>query len=141
LITGSGNLKLNGTNVGVYSTSVAVTPLTTSNLAINGVYSGVYPYAREQAGSADIVTAGGNVTVGAGNVLVTARSWYNLGDGITTVTDGTGYNGAITNAVLFLKQATANNLIVASIPDLLITEDAINTLTTESGDQISEEDF
>jgi phospholipase/lecithinase/hemolysin len=64
-----------------------------------------------------------------------------LGDGITTVTDGTGYNGAITNAVLFLKQATANNLIVASIPDLLITEDAINTLTTESGDQISEEDF
>jgi hypothetical protein len=139
LITGSGNLKLNGTNVGVYSTSVAVTPLTTSNLAINGVYSGVYPYARQQAGSADIVTAGGNVTVGAGNILITARSWYNLGTA-NIATDGTGFDGAITNAVLFLKQATANNLIVASIPDELVTEDAINTLTTEDGNTIIEED-
>ena len=140
LITGSGNLRLNGSNVGVYPTSVAVTPLTTSNLAINGIYSGVYPYAREQAGSADIVTAGGNVTVGSGNILITAQSWYNLGDGITTVTDGTGYNGSITNAVLFLKQATANNLIVSSISDDLVTEDAINTLTTEDGNTIIEED-
>jgi hypothetical protein len=139
LITGLGNLKLNGSNVGVYSTSVGVTPLTTSNLAINGVYSGVYPYAKEQAGSADIVTAGGNVTVGAGNVLITARSWYNLG-AANIATDGTGFNGAITNAVLFLKQATANNLIVASIPDELATEDAINTLTTEDGNTIIEED-
>ena len=138
LITGSGNLKLNGSNVGVYSTSVGVTPLTTSNLAINGVYSGVYPYAREQAGSADIVTAGGNVTVGAGNILITTPTWYNW---IVNVgTDETGFNGAITNAVLFLKQATANNLIVASIPDALATEDAINTLTTEDGNTIIEED-
>jgi hypothetical protein len=139
LITGVGNLRLNGSNVGVYPTSVGVTPLTTSNLAINGVYSGIYPYARQQAGSADIVTAGGNVTVGAGNVLITARSWYNLGSA-NIVTDGTGFNGAITNAVLFLKQATANNLIVASIPDELATEDAINTLTTEDGNTIIEED-
>jgi hypothetical protein len=139
LITGSGNLKLNGSNVGVYSTSVGVTPLTTSNLAINGVYSGVYPYARQQAGSADIVTAGGNVTVGAGNILITARSWYNLGTA-NIATDGAGFDGAITNAVLFLKQATANNLIVASIPDELVTEDAINTLTTENGNTIIEED-
>jgi hypothetical protein len=138
LIAGSGNLKLNGSNVGVYPTSVGVVPLTTSNLAINGVYSGVYPYAREQAGSTDIVTAGGNITVGAGNVLITARSWYNLGSNIAT--DSTGFNGAITNAVLFLKQATANNLIVSSIPDELVTEDAINTLTTENGNTIIEED-
>jgi hypothetical protein len=138
LITGVGNLKLNDSNIGVYPTSVGVTPLTTSNLAINGVYSGVYPYAREQAGSADIVTAGGNVTVGAGNVLITARSWYNLGANIAT--DSTGFNGAITNAVLFLKQATANNLIVSSISDELVTEDAINTLTTEDGNTIIEED-
>jgi hypothetical protein len=141
LITGVGNLRLNGSNVGVYPTSVGVTPLTTSNLAINGVYSGVYPYAREQAGyNVSIVSEGGNVTVGTGNVLITARSWYNLGDGITTVTDSTGFNGAITNAVLFLKQATANNLIVASISDDLVTEDAINTLTTEDGNTIIEED-
>jgi hypothetical protein len=139
LITGLGNLKLNDSNVGVYPTSVGVTPLTTANLAINGIYSGVYPYARQQAGSADIVTAGGNVTVGAGNVLITARSWYNLG-AANVATDGTGFNGAITNAVLFLKQATANNLIVASIPDELATEDAINTLTTEDGNTIIEED-
>jgi hypothetical protein len=138
LITGTGNLRLNGSNVGVYPTSVGVTPLTTSNLAINGVYSGVYPYARQQAGTADIVTAGGNVTVGAGNVLITVRSWYNLGANIAT--DSTGFNGAITSAVLFLKQATANNLIVASIPDELATEDAINTLTTEDGNTIIEED-
>ena len=63
-----------------------------------------------------------------------------MGDGINTVTDGTGYNGSITNAVLFLKQATANNLIVASIPDELATEDAINTLTTETDDEIYTED-
>jgi hypothetical protein len=43
--------------------------------------------------------------------------------------------------VNFLKECYADNLVVALIPDLLITEDAINTLTTESGDQISEEDF
>ena len=139
LITGLGNLRLNGSNISVYPTSVGVTPLTTSNLAINGIYSGVYPYARQQAGSADIVTVGGNVTVGAGNVLITAQSWYNLG-AANIATDGTGFNGAITNAVLFLKQATANNLIVASIPDELATEDAINTLTTEDENTIIEED-
>jgi hypothetical protein len=139
LITGVGNLRLNGSNVGVYPTSVGVTPLTTSNLAINGVYSGVYPYAREQAGyNVSIVSEGGNVTVGAGNVLTTVQSWYNLGSGHAT--DSTGFNGAITNAVLFLKQATANNLIVASISDDLVTEDAINTLTTEDGNTIIEED-
>jgi hypothetical protein len=147
LIAGSGNLKLNGSNVGVYPTSVGVVPLTTSNLAINGVYSGVYPYAREQAGNTypdfDRITgwgvnSSGNITVGAGNVLITARSWYNLGANIAT--DSTGFNGATTNAVLFLKQATANNLIVSSIPDELVTEDAINTLTTENGNTIIEED-
>ena len=82
--------------------------------------------------------AGGNVTVGAGNVLITTPTWYNW---IVNVgTDETGFNGSITNAVLFLKQATANNLIVASIPDELVTEDAINTLTTEDGNTIIEED-
>jgi hypothetical protein len=138
LITGLGNLKLNGSNVGVYPTSVGTNPVVTSNLAINGNYSNVYPYARQQAGSADIVSVGGNVTVGAGNVLIRANIWYNLGSGAAT--DGTGFNGAITNAVLFLKDATANNLVVAGTSDELSTEDTINTITTEDGRKIIEED-
>jgi hypothetical protein len=36
--------------------------------------------------------------------------------------------------------ATANNLIGSSISDDLVTEDAINTLTTEDGNTIIEED-
>ena len=101
LITGLGNLRLNGSNVGVYPTSVAIAPLTTSNLAINGVYSGVYPYAREQAGLVDI---SGASVVKAGNILTTAQSWYTLGT--TTATDGSGFNGATSPAVNFLKAAT-----------------------------------
>ena len=138
LITGLGNLKLNGSNVGVYPTSVGTNPVVTSNLAINGNYSNVYPYARQQAGSADIVSVGGNVTVGAGNVLIRANIWYNLGSGAAT--DGTGFTGAITNAVLFLKDALANNLVVAGTSDELSTEDTINTITTEDGRKIIEED-
>jgi hypothetical protein len=101
LITGSDNLKLNGSNVSVYPTSVAIAPMTTSNLAINGVYSGVYPYAREQAGLVDI---SGASIVKAGNVLTTAQSWYTLGT--TTATNGLGFDGATTSAVNFLKAAT-----------------------------------
>lgn len=108
LITGSGNFKLNGSNISVYPTNVAVTPISASNLAINGAYSGVYPYATEQAGSADLVSEGGNVTVGAGNVLITVHSWYNLGDGNITVTNGTGFTGANTAAVSFLKTSPAD---------------------------------
>ena len=79
----------------------------------------------------------GNVTVG-GNVLITATSWYNLGANIAT--DGAGFNGSVTDAVLFLKQAVADELVVSGIPDELVTEDAINTLTTENGQTIIEED-
>ena len=138
LIVGSGNLALNGSNLAVYPTSAGTNPVVTSNLIINGNYSNVYPYAREQAGSADIVSIGGNVTVGSGNVLIRANVWYNLGSGIAT--DGTGFTGAITNAVLFLKDAVANNLVVAGTPDELSTEDTINTMTTEDGQKIIEED-
>jgi len=40
---------------------------------------------------------------------------------------------------LFLKQATATNTVVAIIPDVLTTEDTLNTLITEDGKQILEE--
>lgn len=82
----------------------------------------------------------GNVTVD-GNVLITTTTWYNAGDGVTTSTDGTGFNGAVTDEVLFLKECTADDFLVAIIPDVLITEDAINTLTTEDGQPIIEEDL
>ena len=141
LITGTGNLKLNNSNVAVYPTSFAVNPVITSRLVINGTNTNIYPYARKQAGyNVNVVSKGGNVTIGAGNILITANIWYNAGDSITTVTDGTGFNGSITNAVLFLKQAVANELVVSIIPDVLVTEDAINTLTTEDGQLIIEED-
>jgi hypothetical protein len=140
LSLGAGNLAVNGTNVAVYPLTANVNPIIASNLAINGTYSSVYPFAREQAGyNVSIVAEGGNVTVGSGNVLITANIWYNAGSGVAT--DGTGFDGATTAAVNFLKECYADELLVALIPDLLITEDAINTLTTESGDQISEEDF
>jgi hypothetical protein len=41
--------------------------------------------------------------------------------------------------VLFLKQATATNTVVANVQDLLTTEDTVNILTTENGQQILEE--
>jgi hypothetical protein len=140
LSLGSGNLAVNGANVTVYPLTANVNPVITSNLAVNGTYSNVYPLAREQAGyNVSVVAEGGNVTVGSGNVLITANIWYNAGSGVAA--DGTGFDGATTSAVNFLKECYADDLLVALIPDLLITEDAINTLTTESGDQLSEEDF
>jgi hypothetical protein len=111
--------------------------LTTSNLAINGVYSGVYPYAREQAGSVDVVTAGGNVTVKAGNVLTTAQSWYNLG--ATTATDGTGFDGGTTDAILFLKGAyyATETVVLETAPANALTTESVNSiLSTENDDPI-----
>ena len=137
LITGLGNLKLNGSNVGVYPTSVAIAPLTTSNLAINGVYSGVYPYAREQAGSVDVVTAGGNVTVKAGNVLTTARSWYTVGT--STAADGLGFDGDNTAPILFLKGAyyATETVVLETAPAAALTTESVNSiLSTEYDDPL-----
>jgi hypothetical protein len=106
LSLGSGNLAVNGANVSVYPLTANVNPVITSNLAVNGTYRGVYPLAREQAGyNVNLVAEGGNVTVGSGNVLITANIWYNAGSGVAA--DGTGFNGATTTAVTFLKAAKA----------------------------------
>ena len=119
----------------------------TSNLAINGTYTGnifpvassivgnTYPYYDATVGYG--IDSDGNVTVLAGNVI-TSNVWYNLGSG--TASDGTGFEGTTTYAVQFLKDAPATALSVSSISEALGTEDAINTLTTESGDEIYEED-
>jgi hypothetical protein len=134
LMTGFGNLKLNDNNIGVYPTSVRVTPLPTSNLAINGVYSGVYPYAREQAGSVDIVTAGGNVTIGTGNVLTTARSWYTAGT--STATDGLGFEGDNTAPIVFLKGAyyATETVVLETAPDTAFTTEAVNSIISTEND-------
>lgn len=83
---------------------------------------------------------GQTYTFVAGQTYITSNVWYNSGSG-NIITDGTGLNGATTAPALFLKNQPAGNILVNSIPDILTTEDAINTLTTESGDQIIEEDL
>jgi hypothetical protein len=83
------------------------------------------------------IDADGNVAVLASNV-VTTNTWYNPGTGAAT--DGTGFEGATTFAVEFLKDSPATNLLASTVSDVLVTEDAINTISTESGDDIYEED-
>jgi hypothetical protein len=134
--------------------------VTLGNVAINGVHTvNVYPVSSNIAGyglsdNGAVLVQEQHLVSGTtgklsaklqgdliGNILTTANinHWYNNGDHITVSTDGTGFEGATTSAVMFLKSSPATNLIVATIADLLTTEDAINTLTTEDGQQILEE--
>jgi hypothetical protein len=118
-----------------------------SNIAINGVYSGnIYPISSTIAGFVGLTDGGNvNVTVSSSDVAVIKANtrlqqsnvWYNIG--ATTATDGTGFAGATTPSALFIKAelATLNSLSIKR--DELVTEDAINTLTTESGDELTEE--
>ena len=109
----------------------------TSNLAINGTYTGnIYPISSNIAGYN--INSIGNVLISANATLRTANVWYNIGAGAAT--DGTGFEGAITEAVLFLKAAPATNTVISTVSDEITTEDAINTLTTETGTRIIEED-
>jgi len=72
-------------------------------LIINGTSTGnVYPLSMTKAG---LVGTAGTVTIAANVTLITANVWQN--HGATTATDGTGFNGAITPQVLFLKNSTA----------------------------------
>jgi hypothetical protein len=118
-----------------------------SNIAINGTYtSNTYPISSVIAGFKGL-TDGGNVNVAVNGTSVAviqantrlqqSNVWYNLGTGVAT--DGTGFNGATTPAALFIKAkaATWNSTVIKR--DELVTEDAINTLTTESGVEITEE--
>jgi hypothetical protein len=71
-----------------------------------------------------------------GNAYVFANVLYNSGSG--TALDGTGLTGSITPGALFLK---ANTAPVTGVAQALTTEDAINTLTTESNIEIYTEDI
>lgn len=145
-----------GANVTVllvtYADSNRFNLTTQSNIAINGTAIGnTYPVSSTQDGYIGYIDTGnGNIEVtsnGTANVvanitLVTANinQWYNFGDGISTATDGLGFDGSTTEAVMFLKDAFADNLIITTVSDLLVTEDAVNTITTEDGHILVEED-
>ena len=119
--------------------------IATTNVAVNGSYTGnIYPTASNIAGFIGSTDAG-NVTVDASSTvtieanarLQQSNVWYNAG--ATTATDGTGLAGALTAPALFIKAELAILNATSIKPDELTTEDAINTLTTEDGTEITEE--
>jgi hypothetical protein len=141
-LTVNDNVAINGVDAEVYPRTVGVSTNLLSNIAINGNYTSnalafndaVYPLVDALAGKVD---ENGQVTVGANTTLTTSTVWQNAG--APGAIDGTGFEGAVTEQILFLKQATATNTVVASIQDLLTTEDTVNILITEDGQQILEE--
>jgi hypothetical protein len=76
------------------------------------------------------------ITVGTNNANVSV--WFNSGANVAT--DGTGFEGSTTAAVDFLKASTAGNIQIATVSEMIITEDAVNTITTEDGHILVEED-
>ena len=103
LVTGAGNIAINGVDSGIFPVTITTNPSAGSALLINGTSTGnVYPMSITLAG---LVNTTGTVTIAANVTLTTANVWYNVG--ATTATDGTGFNGAITPQVTFLKASTA----------------------------------
>ena len=108
------------------------------NIAINGIYTGnTYPTGSNIAGYN--IDSTGNVTITANTVLQTANIWLNHGAGNLIATDGTGLEGATTVPALFIKAELAILNATNIKQDILVTEDAINTLTTENGIELTEE--
>ena len=141
-----GNIAINGSNVAVYPTTITGNVTFNSEIIINGTSTGnVYPLSIVPVGrdnkrnnvAAPFVDIDGNLTIDANIELHTTNVWYNLGTGVAT--DGTGFDGATTDQVLFLKASTATNIVVTAIKDMITTEDAVNTLTTEDGNTIIED--
>jgi len=116
-----------------------------SNVALNGTYTGnIYPISSNLAGYIG-TTDNGNVIVSATEIatiksntpLQQSNIWLNLGANVAT--DGTGLLGAGTVPALFIKSELAILSATSIKPEILVTEDAINTLTTEDGNEIIEE--
>jgi hypothetical protein len=128
LSLGVGNISINGQDALVYPViSTVSTP--ESPLAINGILTAnVYPLNTRIQGN---ISATGTVSIAANTTLQTTTSWYNLGVGIPT--DTTGFEGAITAQVLFLKDKVATFNSEYTTPSQLGTEDGLNTLITEDG--------
>lgn len=126
-----GNLLINGIDSGYTAITVYADPISASNLAINGTYTvNVHPVSRIILGSVNQI---GNVTVGANATLATTNIWYNAGNGTTTNTDGAGFDGATTEQVNFLREYPATYTIG------IVSEDAVNILSTEDDEIIIEE--
>ena len=84
----------------------------------------------------DGVTAGSEVV--AEVTVQFANVWYNSGSG--TYVDGTGMTGSNTAATNFLRGYPITSSVIPGVSNALTTEDAINTLTTETDDEIYTED-
>jgi hypothetical protein len=113
-----------------------------SNVALNGTYTGnVYPISSNLAGYIGS-TDNGNVTVSTTEIatiksdtpLQQSNIWLNLGANVAT--DGTGLLGAGTVPALFIKSELAILSATSIKPEILMTEDAINKLTTEDDNEI-----
>ena len=136
LSLGTGNIiAINGSNVTIFPTNSNAVPVLSSNLTVKGSFTNVYPIARTLQGNVTPWVGGGNVTIGKGSILTQTNSWYSAG--ANTATDGRGFDGDTTSQILFLKAAYADGLF-DSLPDLIITEDAINTISTEDGTDLLE---
>ena len=124
-----GNIYINGTDANIRPITSGVDPVLTSNIAINGTYTGnVYPLQDNFIGY-DIDTTG-NTTIGSGNILVTANVWSNVS---ANVSAGIYERDTVSEQILFLKAEPATYTVG------IITENAVNILTTEDGDIIIEE--
>lgn len=129
LLDTAGNIYINGTDANIRPLTSGVDPVLTSNLAINGTYTGnVYPLINRFIGY-DIDTTG-NTTIGSGNILVTANVWSNVS---ANVSAGIYERDTVSEQILFLKAEPATYTVG------IITENAVNILTTEDGDIIIEE--
>lgn len=141
----AGNLVLVSYNNNYRFDVIAGNVVSNSNIAINGLYTGnIYPISSNIAGFIGLTDGGNvNVTVTTTDVAVisanTRLQQSNVWLSNTGLPDGTGLAGSTTTSSLFIKAkvATRNSLVIKR--DVLVTEDAINTLTTESGDEITEE--
>ena len=128
------NIKLNGNwlSGNVYPAAVFEANTGITNIAKNSAITAVYPLATKRTGYINGLDINGNITLPAGTMSVSSVSWYNVG--ANTATDGTGFEGAVTEQVLFLKDAEATDISEDTVPgNEFLTEDAVNTLITETG--------
>jgi hypothetical protein len=128
LVIGFGNVTVNGQDANTRPVISTITTIETP-IAINGVLSAnVYPLNVAIQG---LVNGAGQVTIAANTFLSTSKVWYNVGAGVAT--DGTGFEGAITEPVAFLKAKLATINSEYTGPSQIGTEDGLNTLLTEDG--------
>jgi hypothetical protein len=128
LVLGFGNVTVNGQDANARPVISTITTIETP-IAINGVLSAnVYPLNVAIQG---LVNGAGQVTIAANTFLSTSQVWYNVGTGAAT--DGTGFEGAITGPVTFLKAKLATINSEYTGPSQIGTEDGLNTLLTEDG--------